>query len=301
MKAFAYFVFVEGALLVALFYAVTFLLVLVRERYSSTRMMATLTALPLVSGSAYAAVLGGLTPFCSCSTVPIFTGMLRSNIRFGIAFTFLMASPLLNEMVVVILMKFIGLLQTISFIALALFFSILCGIAFDQLKFERLLKKGELPGAVPGFVGGDGEKEPAPLQARLRFASLLSGLELKAVFPHLALGLLVGGLIYGFIPKEFVVSVRTAASEPVLIIMMALMGIPLYLNMTTALPIAFALAERGIGIGPIMALLVTGAGTSLPEMILLLKMFKVRLLLAFIAATTICSIFMGFYFSFNSS
>jgi uncharacterized membrane protein YraQ (UPF0718 family) len=299
LKEFIHFLVFEGTLLIGLFYLVTFLLVLVRERWASSAMMTSLTTLPLVQGSTYAAVLGGITPFCSCSTVPVFTGMLRSNVRFGIAFTFLLASPLLSEMVVVIMMNFVGLKQTLSFIALALVLPILCGIAFDKLNFAGLLKEGELRGGeIPGYVGTAAEQEPVPFAARLRFAALASKLELREVLPHLALGVLVGGFIYGFVPNDWIMSVQTSVSEPVLIVTMALIGVPLYLNMTTALPIAFALVEKGIGIGPIMALLVAGAGTSLPELILLLKLFKVRLLLAFMAAVTVSAVCMGFFFSY---
>lgn len=299
MREFIHFLLFEGTLLIGLFYLVTFLLVLVRERWSSSAMMASLTTLPLVQGSTYAAVLGGITPFCSCSTVPVFTGMLRSNIRFGIAFTFLMASPLVNEMMVVIMMKFAGLKHTLSFVALALFFPILYGVIFDKLNFARLLKEGASRGGeIPGYVGTAAEQEPVPFAARLRFAALASRLELREVLPHLGLGLLVGGAIYGFVPNDWIMSVRTSVSEPVLIVTMALIGVPLYLNITTALPIAFALVDKGVGIGPIMALLVAGAGTSLPEMILLLKLFRVRLLLAFMAAVTVAAVLMGFFFSY---
>jgi uncharacterized protein len=300
MKEFINFVFFEGSMLFALFFAVTFALVLVREQYSSTKMMDSLASLPLGSGNIYAAVLGGITPFCSCSTVPVFTGMLRSKIRFGISFTFLLASPLLNEIVVILLIKFLGFKYTASYIVLALLFPIVYGIAFDKLNFVKLLKDGQImSGSVPGYVGNDLDREPIPFQAKLRFAALIGVHELKAVLPHLSVGLLVGGAIYGFIPNELVLSVGNKVSEPALIVMMALIGIPLYLNLTTALPIAFALIEKGIGVGPIIALLVAGAGTSLPEMILLLKMFKTRLLVAFIAAVTITSICMGFFFSYG--
>jgi uncharacterized membrane protein YraQ (UPF0718 family) len=301
MKEFLHFLAFEGTLLLGLFFIVTFLLVLVREQYSSNKIMDSLTKLPLGIGNVYAAVLGGITPFCSCSTVPVFTGMLRSNIRFGVSFTFLLASPLVNEIVVIILVKFLGILYSMTFVLLALLFPIVYGILFDKLNFVTLLRDGQLSGGtMPGYVGDDGNREPVPFLAKIRFAALISSHELKGVLPHLAVGLLIGGMIYGFIPNDVVLSVGNKVSEPVLIVMMALIGIPLYLNLTTALPIAFALVEKGIGIGPIIALLIAGAGTSLPEMVLLLKLFKVRLLGAFVGAVFSTSICMGLFFSYAS-
>jgi len=298
MKQFIHFVFFEGSILIGLFFAVTLILVLVRDRFSSDEMNERLARLPLVRGSVYATILGAITPFCSCSTVPIFSGMLRSNIRFGISFTFLLASPLVSEIVIIIMMWFLGLKFTLAFVLLASVFPILFGILYDKLNFAALLREGQIRyGKVPGYVKPH-DNAPIPFKARLRFASLISTHELKSVIPHLTIGLLVGGAIYGFVPKELVLSVGNKVSEPVLIILMALMGIPLYLNMAVALPVGVALIEKGIGIGPVIALLVTGSGTSVTEMILLLKLFKPRLLAYFIAAVTISAICMGFFFSY---
>lgn len=298
MKNFIHFIFADGLPLVGLFFIVTFFLELTRERFWSAGLNERLADLSLIKGSLLAAMLGAVTPFCSCSTIPIFSGMLRSNIRFGVSFTFLLASPLISEIVVLILLQFSGIKFTLVFVFLAAFFPILFGIMFDRLNFRRfLIEEQPKDRQVPGYVVPQDDKPIAAL-AQIRFAFLVSRQQVKALLPHLTIGILAGGAIYGFMPQDIVMLVSSRVSEPVFIILMALLGIPLYLDMTAALPIGMALMEKGVPIGPIISLLVSGAGTSIPEMILLSRLFTPKLLLSFIAAVTASAICMGFFFSY---
>ncbi len=298
MKEFIYFILVDGLLLVGLFYSVTFVVTLIREQISSQELNVKLLKLPLGIGNLYAAIFGAITPFCSCSTVPIFSGMIKSNIRFGISITFLIASPLVSEAVVIMMIGLFGLKYTIGFISLSITLPILIGIIFDKLNLDKFLRRDQIRNTlIPGYIETR-EVKKIPLKAKLKFASLISRNELREIFPYLLIGLFIGGAIYSFVPREFVISIGRDISPPVMVLIMTLIGAPLYINMTSALPIAFALFEKGIGIGPITAFLIAGAGTSVPEMILLLKLFRVRLLISYVIAVILSAISIGLFFTY---
>lgn len=298
MKKFISFIAFEGSILIGLFYLVTIIVTLINQ-YTSTSFKAKLSNKTLGFGNFHAAILGAITPFCSCSTVPILSGMIQANIRFGICITFLMASPLVNEVVIVIMLRLFNISYTISFVLLSLLIPIIAGILMDISGFSKYLRNSNLTvNEIPGFIETKEIPTIVPFKAKLKFASLISFYELRESFPYIIIGLLIGGIIYGFIPSNWIIIIGEKIDPLHQIIIMAILGTPLYFNMIAALPIAFALIDRGLGIGPITAFLVAGSGTSIPEMILLLKLFKINLLLSYIAAVIFAAIFFGIYFTY---
>lgn len=297
MREFVTFVLLDGLLLFGLFYGVTFLLALAQQHAGVQGLMLRLQSARLGSGNVYAAVAGAVTPFCTCSTIPVLSGMLRANIRFGVSMTFLISSPLISEAGVIVMARYFGLTYTALFVLLAFVFSIAAGIALDLFGFSRDLRareEEEVPGEVTGGVTGNAV---VPWQVKFRFAAILARNELRSVAGYILVGLLIGGTIQGFIPEGWTSAVTGGVSPIALVPIMALLGVPLYFNMAAAVPVAFALAEKNFDVGAVMAFLVAGGGLSAPELVLLAKLFKPRLLLAYIVAMFSIAIVIGYIFS----
>ena len=296
MREFLIFVLLDGTLLFGLFYGITFLVALAQQQSGVQNMTERLRTAPLGKGNLYAAGAGAVTPFCSCSTIPVLSGMLRARIRFGICLTFLMASPLVNEAVIIVMGKYFGVMHTATFIGLTLAIPVLAGIGLDVFGFGRFVIHGaaeEVPGRV---VDSDVAAMQIPWRARVRFAEMLARTEVRGIFWYLLVGLAIGGVIHGFIPEAWILSLTTMVKPIYLIPLMALLGAPLYFNITAAVPIAFALTEKQLGIGPVVAFLVAGAGLSIPEMALLAKLFRPQLLAAYVVTMLLTAITIGYIF-----
>jgi hypothetical protein len=186
----------------------------------------------------------------------------------------------------------------LAFLVLTMTIPIIMGIILDKLGFVRFVKK-EATESGPEIAGRVKPSNPLaaiPTSAKVRFAYAVSKREVRSALPYLAVGLLAGGLIHELIPSEWLISVSNGVDPVLLIPLMALIGIPLYFNMATAVPIVFALADKGLGLAPMMAFLVAGAGCGIPEMILLLKIFKKELVVAHVASMFIAAVGVGFFF-----
>jgi len=213
MRAFLTFVFLDGLLLFGLFYLVTFLIALAQQHSGVQDMSRSLRGTGLVLGSIYAAIAGAITPFCSCSTVPMLSGMLRARIRFGVSMTFLLSSPLVDTAVVIVMARYFGALNTVLFVVLSMAFSIVVGILLDLLGFARYLidrVEEQIPGEV---VSADGARPAIPWKAKIRYAEVLARNELRGVAGYILLGLAIGGLIYGFVPERWIL-VATETLDP---------------------------------------------------------------------------------------
>ena len=298
LREFATFVVLDGLLLFSLFYVVTFLIALAQQHSGIQDLTKSMRGARLVRGSIYAAMVGAVTPFCSCSTIPIFAGMLRARIRFGISMTFLMSSPLVDEAVVIVMARYFGLVRTVAFVVLSSVFSILAGIAFDLLGLDRYVidrPEEDVPGEV---VKSDSAPVAIPWRAKFRYAAVLARTELRSVAGYVFLGLLLGGAIHGFIPQSWIMALNQRVGLVLMVPLMALLGTPVYLNMAAAVPVAFALTEKGVPLGAVMAFLVAGGGVSVPEIVLLTKMIRPPLVAAFVAAMILIAIAMGYIFTY---
>lgn len=243
-----------------------------------------------VRGCIVAAGLGGLTPFCSCSTIPIMVGLLNAGVGFGPSTAFLIASPLVNPVVLSLFWLAFGWQVMMLYAAMTLTAAALFGLLWARLGLARQLR----PVRIVGLPEGGSRR--ADLRGRLS-ASLTNAVGVfRAFLPYLLLGALIGSMIYGFVPADWVANVA-GPDNPLSIPAAALIGIPLYIRADTMIPVGLALHEKGMGMGAIIALVVGGAGISLPEMILLAKVFKSRLLGTFIATVFIVAVAAGYVFN----
>ncbi|XVJ71142.1 MAG: hypothetical protein HEQ39_17150 [Rhizobacter sp.] len=288
------FIVYEGALLAVLFFVVAFAVAVLQQVFGK-KLNDALGKTSLESGAVLAATAGAVTPFCSCSTVPVLSGMLRARVRFGVCFTFLISSPVINEGVLLVLLKEKSVAIAAVFLLVAAALSIGFGILVDRLGMGRYVRPAasglDIAGAIR--VGGDESVVRVPWSVRLRFAAFAAWSELRSAGPYLAIGVVFGSLIYGYVPQNLIEQLQQQLPGTLLIVAMALAGVPFYVNSTMVIPIAVALLAKGVDIGPVTAFLVSAAGTSIPEMILLAKLFRAPLILSHMLVIVVSATLIG--------
>ena len=231
-------------------------------------------------GSILGAFFGALTPFCSCSTIPITLGLLNSGVAFSSAMSFLFASPLLNPVIISMMLVLFGPQITVVYAVIMFAASVITGLVLEKAGFSRYLKSV----VVEGLVEETGTKAERIIRYAVRI--------FKQMFPYLLLGAAIGALIHGFLPADFVLMVA-GPDNLFAIPLAALIGIPLYIRAETILPIGAALIAKGMGLGSVVALLIGGAGLSIPEITMLSAMFQKKLLWVFIAVIVCAAVLTG--------
>ena len=278
--------FVELSLL---FLVISYLVALVNQKLPAERIQQLLGAR---RGRGYltAAGLGAVTPFCSCSTIPVLIGLLKARAGFGPTMTFLFTSPLLNPIVVALFIPVLGLEFTLWYAALALGASILAGLLLQHFGFERYVRREMIlpgtggceagcdDGGQPACCGEAATREPAPWQVAWHESWVL----FRSMFPYMVVAMLIGAVVHGFVPADFFARVASA-DNPAAVPTAALVGIPLYVRVTTLLPLIGPFVAKGVSLGAVVALVIGSGGASLPEMILLKRLFRWPLIVAFLA------------------
>jgi uncharacterized membrane protein YraQ (UPF0718 family) len=288
------FVVYEGALLALLFFGIAFAVALLQQGLGN-RLNDALGKTSLETGAVIAATAGAVTPFCSCSTVPVLSGMLRARLRFGVCFTFLIASPVVNEGVLLVLLREYSLAVATVFLFVAGALSVGFGILVDRMGMARFVRLAGVGGSVDDAVRVSSTSNPSavPWAVRLRFALMAAWSELRTSGPYLAIGIAAGALIYGYVPQDAIAQLQHQFPGVLLIVVMAIVGLPFYVNATMVIPIAVALLSKGVAIGPVASFLVSAAGTSIPEMILLAKLFRAPLVVSHVVAILISASVIG--------
>jgi uncharacterized protein len=236
------------------------------------------------------AALGAITPFCSCSTIPVLAGLLRSGAPFGPTMTFLFASPLLDPVVLALLTFVIGFKGAALYAVVTFVSSIGMGVLLARLGLESDVKE-----AAYRSKDEDDCCSVGLIPVWRRAWSEAWGF-FVAVLPYLLLGTAIGALVYGFIPTEWVASVA-GEDQPLAIPMAAAFGVPIYVSAETFFPITSALLEKGMGLGAVVALVITGMGASLPEVSMLAGLIRVRLVAVLIVSVFVVAIGSGMIFT----
>ncbi|MBC7108403.1 MAG: permease [Methanomassiliicoccales archaeon] len=286
--------------LTILFIGITFLVGIIQEYVSEEKIRRALGSdRRKVFGCVIGAVFGSLTPFCSCSTIPIFIGLVDAGVPFAIAMSFLIASPLLNPVIIGLLLLLLGSSITVIYVVVAFVSAIIIGLVLDAMGFACYLKSVE--------VVGKEEKEEIPISAtddfwrrhapRLKRAGTFAWSLFFHMFPYLLIGAGIGAFIYGFVPQDIIVQ-YAGPGNPFAIPVAAAIGIPMYIRAETIIPIGFVLVEKGMSVGTAIALIIGGAGASIPELTMLAAIFKRKLLAAFIVVILGIAIFTGYLSDF---
>jgi uncharacterized membrane protein YraQ (UPF0718 family) len=332
--------------LILIFVAVSFLIGLLTEYLPPSRIRDFLSDRLIGVQYFLGSGLGALTPFCSCSTVPITAGLLRAGVPFGPTMAFLFSSPVLNPVIIALLLSLFGFKVTVVYTVITFFGSMLTAALLSSLGMEAQVKplanvqaaccaetskpgvaslktrsaaadccSAEGVGTPPLIMlstlqtpadkrGRETEtagQKPAqamccpinfeapvavsdsvrePFQEKMKRASSFAVDTFKGVFWYLLLGAAIGAFIYGFFPQDLVVTLA-GPGNPWSIPIAAAVGVPMYIRAETVIPISAALVGKGMGVGTVLALIIGGAGASIPEMIILGSMFKKKLIAAF--------------------
>jgi uncharacterized membrane protein YraQ (UPF0718 family) len=246
-------------------------------------------------GNVAAAGLGVATPFCSCSAVPAFIGFVAAGVPLGITLTFLIASPMVNEVAVVLLYGLFGLKIAALYISSGLLIAIIAGGILGRMNLERYIEPFVLGAAAKAGAPGMAELKPSWSE---RFA--LGRDEVKLIvgkaWPYLLAGIALGAVIHGWMPTDFFAR-HASSSNPLAVPFAVLIGVPLYSNAAGILPMIAALHAKGLAMGTLLAFMMSVVALSLPEMILLRRVLRPQLLAAFIAVVAVGILATGFLFN----
>ncbi len=241
----------------------------------------------------FASLLGAVTPFCSCSAVPIFIGLVEAGVPLGVTFSFLIASPLVNEAAVAALWATIGLKATLIYVVSGILLGVFCGYIIGLLKMEKYVAD-----FVYDIKMGDRTKKPNELNIKERADIAFDNVKdiVGRVWIYVIIGVALGGIFHGYAPGGILA--KYAGKDNLFAVPIAvIIGVPLYSNVITMIPIIESLIEKGLPVGTALAFLMAVSGISLPEIIILKKVLKNKLIGVFVLTVTVSIIFMGYLFN----
>ncbi len=244
-----------------------------------------------IGANTVAALLGTVTPFCSCSSIPLFMGFTSAGLPLGVTFSFLISSPMVDLGSLVLLMSIFGIEVAILYVVLGLVIAIIGGTIIEKLHMEKY---------VESFIsrGGNVDIEAPDLtrRDRLVFAKEQVTDTFKKVFPYILVGVGIGAVIHNWIPQEWIVKVL-GTGNPVAVPLATIIGIPIYADIFGTIPIAEALLAKGAQLGVVLAFMMGVTTLSLPSMIMLSKAIKPKLMALFIGVCAAGIIIVGYFFN----
>lgn len=249
-----------------------------------------------IFGNIIAAGFGALTPFCACSTIPMTVGFLNAGVPFGSAISFLIASPLLNPIILGMLGAMVGIKAMAAYFVIAFSCSVLFGLLLERLGAQRYVKNVRLKPATCCAGGEVVDKRSLPFRGKVKAAFAGAWGSLRPIMGYLLIGVALGAGIYGYMPQDFVMKIA-GPDNPFAIPVAAVLGIPLYIRAETAIPIGLALMGKGMSIGAVIALIIGGAGMAIPEMTMLASIFKNRLVAMIVLVIFLTAVVSGYLFN----
>lgn len=249
-----------------------------------------------IFGNIIAAGFGALTPFCACTTIPMTVGFLNAGVPFGSAISFLIASPLLNPIILGMLGAMVGIKAMAAYFVIAFSCSVLFGLLLERLGAQRYVKNVRLKPATCCAGGEVVDKRSLPFRGKVKAAFAGAWGSLRPIMGYLLIGVALGAGIYGYMPQDFVMKIA-GPDNPFAIPVAAVLGIPLYIRAETAIPIGLALMGKGMSIGAVIALIIGGAGMAIAEMTMLASIFKNRLVAMIVLVIFLTAVVSGYLFN----
>lgn len=271
--------------------SVIFLISYIQSYFPPERTKRILTHFGGITGNIIAALLGTVTPFCSCSSVPIFIGFTRAGLPIGMTFSFLISSPMVDVASMIMLMSFFGTEFAIAYVVMGIVLAVLGGRVISALKSEKYLRIDDV--IIKDFYS---ESEYFNQKQRLDYALTDTKIIVRNVFPYVLAGVAIGAVIHNWIPQETILMLL-GRNNPLAVIFATLLGIPIYADIFGTIPIAEALHMSGVPSGTILALMMAVTTLSLPSIIMLSKVLQKQLLGIFIGVVTLGIIIVGYTFN----
>ena len=291
-EALRFFIF-EVPKVLLLLVLIIFVVGIIRSFFTPERTRKALEGKSLFTGNVMASMLGIVTPFCSCSAIPLFLGFVESGIPLGVTFSFLIAAPMINEVAVILLFGLFGWKVATIYIGTGLVIAITAGWVIGRLKLEKYVESWVYE--IKAGHSEDGE-EQIHLNDRIQAGYSAVKEIVGKVWIYIIVGIAVGAAVHGYVPESFMANLMGKAtwySVPLSV----LIGVPLYSNAAGIIPIVSVLIEKGVPLGTALAFMMAVIGLSLPEMIILRKVLKMRLLLTFVGVMTTGIIIVGYLFN----
>lgn len=276
-----------------LLFVIIFIVSYIRTYLPAQKVRAFLSRKNKLTGHIFAVLIGIVTPFCSCSAVPLFLGMVEAGVPLGVTFSFLISSPMINEVALVLLFGLFGWKIAGLYILSGLVIAIISGLIIGRLNVENL---------VADFVWQNKKTENSPLlkkmtqKYRLSFSYRYSLSIIKKVWLYIIIGVGLGAWIHGYVPADFLVA-YAGADKWYAVPLATLIGIPLYSNAAGIIPLISALTEKGVAMGTTLAFMMSVTALSLPEFMILKKVMKTKLIFIFAAVTGLGIMLTGFLFN----
>lgn len=281
--------------IILLLSGIIFVITILRSYMSIERTRALLGGRREGVGNVMAAGLGVVTPFCSCSAVPAFIGFVAAGVPLGVTLSFLIASPLVNEIAIGLLLTLFGLKITLAYVGAGLAIAIAAGWVLGRLKLERYVEsfvfETRLGGQVVDSTAG------LTFAQRVQMGTEEVGSILRKIWPYLLVGIGLGAVIRGWAPEDLFTQYAGEGATFGVLIAVAI-GIPLYSNAAGILPLVEALYDKGLPMGTLLAFMMAVVALSLPEMILLRRVLKPQLLAIYVAVVGSSIVVVGYLFNY---
>lgn len=249
-------------------------------------------------GNVIAAGFGALTPFCACSTIPMTVGFLNAGVPFGATMSFLIASPLLNPIIIAMLGALVGIKAMLYYVAIAFLCSVFFGWGLQKVDAQKYVKNVRLKPQSCCSGGGEVtvETKKLPWDQKIAIALRAGWDTLRPIIWYLIIGVALGAVIYGYMPSDWVLKIA-GPDNPFAVPVAAIIGVPLYIRAETAIPIGVALMGKGMSIGAVIALVIGGAGMAIPEMSMLASIFKKKLVAMIVTVIFLTAVISGYLFN----
>jgi len=273
---------------------IIFIVGIIRTYFSPEKTRKALEGKPLFIGNVMAAALGIVTPFCSCSAIPLFLGFVEAGIPLGVTFSFLIAAPMINEVALVLLIGLFGWKVAIIYVLTGLSIAIVAGFILEKMKLKRYVADWVYKVHAKQRLE---EEENMTFQQRISAGGLVVKEIVSKIWIYILIGIAVGAGAHGYVPDAYLAGVLGSQnwySVPLAI----LVGIPLYSNAAGIIPIVSVLIEKGVTIGTALAFMMSVIGLSLPEIIILKKVLKWQLIGIFVAVVATGILLVGFIFNY---
>lgn len=287
-----HFFFYDTIKIIFLLSIMIFVISIIRSFFPPEKTKKLLSNYKKITAHVMASLLGVVTPFCSCSSVPIFIGFVESGIPLGVTFSFLITSPIVNEVALVMLYTIFGWKIGSIYLASGIMVGIIGGIVIEKLGMEKYVEE-----YVYQISAGETEIEELDWSGRIDFAKDEVKEIVSRVWKYVIIGIGLGALIHGYAPADLLAQ-YAGPNNPLSVIAAVAVGIPLYANAVGTIPIVEALMGKGVALGTALSFMMATTALSLPAMIILRKVIKPRLITVFVTVVGISIIGVGYMFNF---
>ncbi len=271
---------------------IIFVVTLLRSYFSTEKVREYLSKKHEYTGNVLAALFGIITPFCSCSAIPLFLGFLQARIPLGVTFSFLISAPLNNEIAIAMLFGIFGWKVTALYIGFGLLVAIVGGIIIGRLGLEKEILIDVKP--IEGEIHA--EAQVIPFKTRLRDAQEYTLDILRKIWLYVLLGVGVGAFIHGYVPTEFITSVA-GANNPFAVPLATVLGVPMYSNAAGVMPLIEVLTSKGMLMGTALSFMMAITALSLPEAMILKRIMSFKLIAIFFGTVTLGIMGVGYLFN----